>query len=76
MILLNDVDFIVSGGLATPEQHSAVAARVRGKQALVLPALEPLEEVVGIRLGINQTLQAVRGMVHATPALISSISSS
>lgn len=75
MVLLNDVDFIVSGGLASPEQHAAVAARVRSKQALVLPALEPLEEAVGIKRGINQTLQAVRGETSVASSLPSSLSS-
>ena len=67
VVLLNDVDFIVSGGLTTPEQHAAVIGRVQAKQALVLPALEPLETVVGIKRGINQTLEAARGVGLSPP---------
>lgn len=63
VVFLNDVDFIVSGGLTNPEQHAAVVQIVRAKMALVLPALEPLEDVVGISRGINQTLQAVYGEI-------------
>ena len=61
MVLLNDVDFIVSAGLAVSDQYANVIEHVRGKRALVLPALEPKEDVVGIGRGIQQTMQAVHG---------------
>ena len=61
VVLLDDVDFIVSPGVAGPQQYEAIVQRTRARQALVLPALEPYEEVVGIDHGIQQTLQALAG---------------
>ena len=61
VVLLDDVDFIVSPGVVGPQQYEAIVQRTRARQALVLPALEPYEEVVGIEKGIQQTVQALAG---------------
>ena len=60
-MLLDDVDFIVSPGVAGAAQYEALAAHARAGRALVLPALEPYEELVGLEKGVQQTLQALQG---------------
>ena len=65
-MLLDDVDFIVSPGVVSAQQYEAIVAHTRAKQALVLPALEPYEELVGIERGVQQTMQALRGVARAS----------
>ncbi len=51
----------MSPGVVGAEQYEAIAAYARAGRALVLPALEPYEELVGLEKGVQQTLQALQG---------------
>ena len=61
MVLLDDVDFIVSGGLSDPEGYDSIVQRTRAGAAVVLPALEPADGL-GIRNGTRAALKAVHGV--------------
>ena len=57
----------MSPGVVGAEQYEAIAAHARAGRALVLPALEPYEELVGLEKGVQQTLQALQGGCCYTP---------
>jgi hypothetical protein len=65
--MLDDVDFIVSGGLSNPEHYSAILRLCRAGKAVVLPALEPAD-ALGTREGTKVALRAVQG-VPRSPCL-------
>ena len=58
--MLDDVDFIVSGGLSDPEHYPAILRLCRAGKAVVLPALEPAD-ALGIKEGARVALRAVQG---------------
>lgn len=60
VVLLDDVDFIVSGGLSDPDNYAAILQRTRTGRAVVLPAFEPAD-ALGIVNGTKVALKAVHG---------------
>jgi hypothetical protein len=63
LVMLDDVDFIVSGGLSDPEHYPAILRLCRAGKAVVLPALEPAD-ALGIQEGTKVALRAVQGAHH------------